>query len=92
MNLHLQILRKIVSDKLVSEFKLNTVIPERTAGCRQYITWPSAISNLADLLSFELLDGSFRLFLLPVSSSCDIRASRSFLSCSVYGWNKCWSL
>jgi hypothetical protein len=82
MNLHLQILRKIVSDKLLSEFKLNTVIPERTACWRQYITWPSAISNLVGPLFFELFDGSFCFILLLESSSCEIRASRSFLSFS----------
>jgi hypothetical protein len=45
INLHRQILRKIVSDKSLSEFKLNTVISERTAGCKQYITCFMIIST-----------------------------------------------
>ncbi len=82
INLHLQILRKIVSDKLLLEFKLNTVIPERTAGWRQYITWPSAISIFCERLSLELFDDGFGFFGFFESSSCDIIASRSFWSCS----------
>jgi len=92
MNLHLQILRKIVSDKLVSEFKLNTVIPERTAGWRQYITWPSAVFKSSARLSSELLVVSFWFFRLLESSLCEIRASRSFLSFSEYVRNEFWSL
>ncbi len=63
IRLHVEILRKIVADRSFSEFKLNTVILERTAGCKQYITCSHRSVNL----SVELLFCASWLFTLKSS-------------------------
>ncbi len=71
MHLHSEILLKIVSDRLFPEFKLNTVILERTDACRQYITFSHAFVSSTILKSssrYRTFPKSFSRWLLYVEN------------------------